>query len=379
MPNDPANVCLLELQVQEGKTMSISTDLQVRVRPGTKRWDELLQEDVTRAASLNWCRGDAALEIAPMGDEDAMADLAEYADKIGIPANTMRSYRQVASAWPKDNRLSSVSWKVHQTFMKDPDLLIATVKAEGSITVARAREILDKPAPGRKEPKKSPADKAKDALTDKEARAIVMADPAVKAQIAAMARDQAAADVAAQAEAAATQSLADAKAEAARQAELGDAPDDVEDGLQEAVDEAARKIAALQTALNQAQDDVARLERSTSADRKRVSDAEKKAAEVSRWRTEELEKLRKAEAELAEFRKDPERNAAARENLQYQWINEKLLRANAPLSEVDTKLGVEASVLTGERREAMIQTIDGMSMRLVSIRAKFGDWNTEDL
>src|SRR4051794_15588495 len=96
------------------------------LEPGTARWAELVQQGILKDGQRNWFLGDAALEIAPMGADrsnngrDAL--LAQYADEVGIEPNSLRLYRQVASAWPPDTRVSGTSWTVHRTLMGRPEL-----------------------------------------------------------------------------------------------------------------------------------------------------------------------------------------------------------------------------------------------------------------
>lgn len=73
----------------------------------TKRRDtELIEEGRVLAKRLGRTQlklGRLALEFAPMGEvgktTGAFDRLEEYADEIGVPAGTLRTYRQVAAVW----------------------------------------------------------------------------------------------------------------------------------------------------------------------------------------------------------------------------------------------------------------------------------------
>lgn len=47
--------------------------------------------------------------------------LAKYAEAIGVPFNTLLTYRRVAVAWPANSRLLAVAWRVHQRLAGEPD------------------------------------------------------------------------------------------------------------------------------------------------------------------------------------------------------------------------------------------------------------------
>jgi hypothetical protein len=97
------------------------------VQPGTGRWTELVAEAKAKDAARNWFLGDAALEIAPVGQDGAhngsTANLELFADEIGVPFSSIREYRRVAEAWSPDRRLSGTSWTTHQVLAARPELI----------------------------------------------------------------------------------------------------------------------------------------------------------------------------------------------------------------------------------------------------------------
>jgi hypothetical protein len=93
------------------------------VEPGSSRWEEL-KTGIVSDDERNWRLGDAALEIAPMGEDgvrngsmDRLRQfLAELAEERGhvVSYRTMATYRDVSSAWPPPTRVGGASWKAHQ-------------------------------------------------------------------------------------------------------------------------------------------------------------------------------------------------------------------------------------------------------------------------
>lgn len=117
------------------------------VEPGSPRWRELVQMGVNKDADRNWSLGDAALEIAPMGDSHghngAETNLREYAEEIGVAYESLDVYRKVAQKWPQGTRVPSASWKVHQLLTARQDEVFP------GMTVAQARRAIGEKLSGR--------------------------------------------------------------------------------------------------------------------------------------------------------------------------------------------------------------------------------------
>ncbi|MHA7134465.1 DUF6192 family protein [Oerskovia turbata] len=87
----------------------------------SKRYARLLAlalEAVETMTAAQFRLGDIALEIEPMHDQGVSGDgayavLEAFANEIGLPFNTLRNYRSVASAWPKQHRSKTASFRVH--------------------------------------------------------------------------------------------------------------------------------------------------------------------------------------------------------------------------------------------------------------------------
>lgn len=137
------------------------------VRPGSRRWDELRDGAMARDADRNWFLGDAALEIAPMGDDHTrtgvLDNLRRFAEETGVGFDVIRECRRVADAWPDANRLASTSWKVHSILASRPHLI-----REG-MTVTQAHAAAGQSTTGRTGPQagaKAKANAALDLLAD---------------------------------------------------------------------------------------------------------------------------------------------------------------------------------------------------------------------
>jgi hypothetical protein len=112
-----------------------------RVQPGTARWAELIREAIRLDGQRNWFLGDAALEIAPMGDGPgpnggANADLEQFAGEIGVEYHSLLAYRQVAARWEFNTRVSNTGWTVHRMLVTHPELI------RPGMTMPEAREAL---------------------------------------------------------------------------------------------------------------------------------------------------------------------------------------------------------------------------------------------
>lgn len=150
------------------------------VQPGSPRWQELVQQGIIRDGGRNWYLGDAALEIAPVGENGAhngsQDNLRQYADEIGVEYHSIMEYRRVSDSWPPNNRVVGTSWKVHAQLTSRPDLI------RPGMTVTQAAEALGQKNVGRTGPTAGfPARvaAARDYMSDPEVAREVMADPVV--------------------------------------------------------------------------------------------------------------------------------------------------------------------------------------------------------
>jgi hypothetical protein len=155
------------------------------VQPGSARWTELVREGIARDGNRNWFLGDAALEIAPMGENGthngAEENLRQFADEVGIQFATLNVYRKVAAAWPPVNRITGTSWRVHHQLMGHQELI-----SEG-MTVSGAAKALGHSNVGRTGPRATAEDRAAAAaefLADPDVAAAL--DPAARAELAAI-------------------------------------------------------------------------------------------------------------------------------------------------------------------------------------------------
>ncbi len=85
------------------------------------------------ADTMQWVEGDLALQVEALpGDErprdpdtgafiaDEAKALKRYADDVGLPYSTLKTYRRVAEAWPSTTR-AHASWAVHQVLAAQDD------------------------------------------------------------------------------------------------------------------------------------------------------------------------------------------------------------------------------------------------------------------
>ena len=147
-----------------------------------------------------------------------------------------------------------------------------------------------------------------------------------------------------------------------------------------ALDEAAAKITALQRALDRVTAVNDRLAEDASAT-KAQRDAAREQLNIARTSLrEERDTHATRVAELNRLRQDPDRIARAAAGAQYEWVLRGLHQATTALATVDNRLDTEQSVLTGEYQEAVLRTVDALSMRLTAIRSKLGgEWTTGPL
>jgi len=80
---------------------------------------------VEQETRVQFALGDVTLDmIKPHprdGDHGVYRVLDRYADEIGIPFDTLRTYRHIAMAWPKDERVPHVPYAVHVALDACPD------------------------------------------------------------------------------------------------------------------------------------------------------------------------------------------------------------------------------------------------------------------
>ncbi|MFE3584628.1 DUF6192 family protein [Streptomyces vinaceus] len=86
-----------------------------------KQGRDMVEEDT----SIQFRLGDLTLKmIKPKGrgiNQGVFRVLDRFADEIGSNVNTLVNYRHVAMAWPPDQRVVGVPWKVHAAFDALPD------------------------------------------------------------------------------------------------------------------------------------------------------------------------------------------------------------------------------------------------------------------
>ena len=89
--------------------------------PGTARYAELVRKALGAKAGHNWIYGDAALEIAPMGEDGvntgSEARLRQFAKDSEAAIQSILVYRRVAEAWPPSTRVLGASWTAHRVLM----------------------------------------------------------------------------------------------------------------------------------------------------------------------------------------------------------------------------------------------------------------------
>lgn len=165
----------------------------------TKTWDELLAEGErlkvmeeridAEAGNVRWLWGDLALEVAPMGADQArngaMEKLRRFADELDISFESLRQYRTVAEKWPHGMRVPSQPWVVHQQIMgrDDREEIISNPvdvrtgeKLDRWTYRAMQRFLGQKPSPHYSAPPSSTEEKV-------EVAKALLDDPEVKAEI----------------------------------------------------------------------------------------------------------------------------------------------------------------------------------------------------
>lgn len=97
------------------------------IEPGSTRWNELVEGCRRKTAEALWAIGDAALEIAPLGDNGThngrYALVARFAQEIERNFQTVRDLRSIASCWPPAERLSGTPVSAHGCLRFKKELL----------------------------------------------------------------------------------------------------------------------------------------------------------------------------------------------------------------------------------------------------------------
>lgn len=80
---------------------------------------------VKEIGQRQWELGDLALKVAPMGDDHAHngseAVIERFAEEIGVAADTLSSYREVAAAWAEGARAPSAPWTLYRELRNKAD------------------------------------------------------------------------------------------------------------------------------------------------------------------------------------------------------------------------------------------------------------------
>jgi hypothetical protein len=92
------------------------------------------------AANHQWTLGDLAISVTALKSYGE-AKLANYADDVGVEHGTLKRYRDVSKAWD-EKAIRIANWSVCMVLATHPDKE-AIVAASPSMTVAKAREIMD--------------------------------------------------------------------------------------------------------------------------------------------------------------------------------------------------------------------------------------------
>lgn len=98
-----------------------------------------------RSSENLWALGDRALQAEPVGRAAPRGGVYKrldgLAEKWGVSAKTLRAYRGMSKAWPKEYRRTDLSWSVHHTMRGQPDKFELIKKRDW--TVEELRDFLD--------------------------------------------------------------------------------------------------------------------------------------------------------------------------------------------------------------------------------------------
>jgi len=116
-----------------------------------RTWNDLVvagRAAAEQEKGARWALGDLAAEVAK---SEADGRLIKYADEIGVAYETLRTYREVAVAWPPHRR-RDVTWSIMRELIHREDrfrLLDEMIAAYGErMTVNQAREHVGKKSAG---------------------------------------------------------------------------------------------------------------------------------------------------------------------------------------------------------------------------------------
>ena len=147
-----------------------------------KKWSELVLRG--RAAVLDgsanaWTIGDLALEVAPIGGTDALAELEMWAGEIRWSKSfaTLDAHRKTAAAWPPEEREHRTSFDVHRVLGGHKDRF-ALIKPD--MTVREARTIMGWKT---RQQYRASSTRIIRSLRDPETAQRVLADPEVRALV----------------------------------------------------------------------------------------------------------------------------------------------------------------------------------------------------
>jgi hypothetical protein len=119
------------------KELAVDDALTGEVVPSLDRLVEEWKAAEAAAENATWAKADVALAAAPT--EDNYGLIKEFAERVGVPHNTIRQYRMVARNWPQEcGRPHSFSIAVIFNALDDRYELVASK----DYTVIEARELV---------------------------------------------------------------------------------------------------------------------------------------------------------------------------------------------------------------------------------------------
>lgn len=147
-----------------------------------RTWSALVREGreaVEQEQNARWHLGDLAIEATSLG-----GPIEEYADAIGVPADTLEVYRLTSAAWAEEERYADVPWSIFRELAHKADrhdVLVEFIHAAPNPTVKAFRAFIGK-APNNyaKPTRESLIAAAREALADPEIAAEVVADVEVE-------------------------------------------------------------------------------------------------------------------------------------------------------------------------------------------------------
>jgi len=123
-----------------------------RVETQLRSWEELISYGLElreKKDNIQWELGDIALQVGTVYGEDR---LGEFAGQIGINKNTLRRYRVVSKAFPKENRLPFLSFTHHMLMAGHEDRMFWLQRASDNswscekldIEMKKSKQQIDK-------------------------------------------------------------------------------------------------------------------------------------------------------------------------------------------------------------------------------------------